>query len=386
MVTNQVQIRRDTATNLDAATPVIGELGYDTTNKRLRLGDGSTLGGIRTPNANDLQFQSFYYSSVGGTANAITLTNSPPIGGYSNGLRLKFKAPATNTGAVTVDVDGQGTKNIYKLSGSTLIACTGNEIITGVIYELNYDGTQFQLLSGASGGATDYQQFTSSGTWTKPTGFDSNAMVLIECWGAGAGGVNSSSGTSFGGNTSFGSHVIAYGGSAGFPNSRGGCGGGLNGQPVAGGDFNDAGEGYGAGMDSSHTGAPFTPSSGTITFNRSKNGFYTGGGGGGGSSVSGGDSVYGGGGGGGYSAGAGGTSKYGGNGGSVGSAGSAPSGGGGGANSSGGYGGGGGSYKYRFMRLSELGATETVTIGAGSAGASGAGAGARGECRVFVFG
>jgi len=62
-------------------------------------------------------------------------------------LRLKFKATSTNSSATTVNVDGLGTKNIYKLSGTSLIALTGNEIVSGAIYELNYDGTQFQMLN-----------------------------------------------------------------------------------------------------------------------------------------------------------------------------------------------------------------------------------------------
>ena len=49
----QVQIRRGTATENDAFTGASGELTFDTTNKRVRVHDGSTAGGfeLKTENA-----------------------------------------------------------------------------------------------------------------------------------------------------------------------------------------------------------------------------------------------------------------------------------------------------------------------------------------------
>ena len=71
----QKQFRRDTYTNLIAATPVAGEPAWDTTNKRLCMGDGSTLGGIRHTSAKDYQNQTFIYGTVGGTGDVITIVN-----------------------------------------------------------------------------------------------------------------------------------------------------------------------------------------------------------------------------------------------------------------------------------------------------------------------
>src|SRR6185437_1487837 len=56
-----------------------------------------------------------------------------------------------NTGALTVNVNGLGAKNVYKKSPTgAAAACTGGEIQNGDIVEIEYDGTQFQLLSNAA--------------------------------------------------------------------------------------------------------------------------------------------------------------------------------------------------------------------------------------------
>src|SRR3990167_9275144 len=50
-----------------------------------------------------------------------------------------------------------------------------------------------------TGGTTgDYQVFTSSGTWTKPTGATANSTVIVQVWGAG-GSDGGASGANFGG-------------------------------------------------------------------------------------------------------------------------------------------------------------------------------------------
>lgn len=211
---------------------------------------------------------------------------------------------------------------------------------------------------------SDRQIFTSSGTWNKPSGFDSTAMVLIQVWsaGGGGGGVNTSGGGggtykyvllplaslgssetvtigaggahgsggtdgNSGGTSSFGSHCLAYGGGGGQGSGNlGGAGGGVASTPTAAQQYNDVNSQGGEGVGSTTT-VPGTA------------GYYIGGGGGSNQTGSGGiynngkASVYGGGGGGGFG-GSGGASQYGGNGGGNGSPGSAP-GGGGGANGDG---------------------------------------------------
>lgn len=117
----------------------------------------------------------------------------------------------------------------------------------------------------ALGAKVDYQVFTASGTWTKPSNLPADAIVWIQGWGAGGAG-GRDNGTSAGGggggfsetivlasslaatvavtvaaspagrtsdgnganggNSSFGSTLIAYGGSGGLQSGGGGGGGG----------------------------------------------------------------------------------------------------------------------------------------------------------------
>lgn len=134
--------------------------------------------------------------------------------------------------------------------------------------------------SGGSG--IDIQEFTSSDTWSKPTGAKT---VLIEMWGGGGGGGGSSGSFSggggggghyisqtidasqisssvyitvgaggtggtgnggVGGNSSFGSYITAYGGGSGQSGAGGaGSGGGGGGLAAAGSAGNSSGAGYG---------------------------------------------------------------------------------------------------------------------------------------------
>jgi hypothetical protein len=130
-------------------------------------------------------------------------------------------------------------------------------------------------LGGGGGGAVDRQTFNSSGTWNKPA---SGNIALIQCWGAGGSGAKHStvteeagggggggyterlvllsslgatetvtvgaggagvSGTAdgnAGGNTTFGSHLTAYGGGAGSQSTTNAAGGGGGGAIGAGGN------------------------------------------------------------------------------------------------------------------------------------------------------
>ena len=79
--------------------------------------------------------------TVTGT-NTLVGSATPPYTAYVAGMTLSFIPVNTNTGAVTLDVDGLGAKNIYAGSSTPLI---GSELVAGRIVQIEYDGVRFQL-------------------------------------------------------------------------------------------------------------------------------------------------------------------------------------------------------------------------------------------------
>lgn len=93
------------------------------------------------------------YATSGGSSNAYTLTLVPAISAYKAGQVFFFKANFTNTSAATLAVSGLAATPIKKIDGAT--ALTGGEIVSGQLVLLQYDGTNFQMLSTtATGGFT----------------------------------------------------------------------------------------------------------------------------------------------------------------------------------------------------------------------------------------
>jgi len=81
----------------------------------------------------------------------IALSASRTMTAYAQGDLYTFKAGGTNTGAITLNVDSLGAKDV-QFNGA---ACTGGEIVSGLMYSVVYDGTQFQLLNASSYPAID---------------------------------------------------------------------------------------------------------------------------------------------------------------------------------------------------------------------------------------
>lgn len=79
--------------------------------------------------------------TVTGT-NALIGTSVPPYTSYVAGMTLSFVPVATNTGAVTIDVDGLGAKNLFVGSSTAMV---GGELVAGRIAQIEYDGVRFQL-------------------------------------------------------------------------------------------------------------------------------------------------------------------------------------------------------------------------------------------------
>lgn len=87
-------------------------------------------------------------SSVTGT-DTITGNVTPALTAYASGQTFRFVAAGANTGAVTININGLGAKSVTK-NGTT--ALDAGDIASGALVQVSYDGTRFQLVSGAGGG------------------------------------------------------------------------------------------------------------------------------------------------------------------------------------------------------------------------------------------
>lgn len=82
--------------------------------------------------------------ATAGSSNAYTITTNE-AGGLYDGLWIKVKASFTNTGAATLNRNGGGAVAIKK-GGTTDVA--SGDIIQNHVYDLVYDGTNWQLIDG----------------------------------------------------------------------------------------------------------------------------------------------------------------------------------------------------------------------------------------------
>lgn len=369
---------------------------------------------------------------TGNKATTVTFTLVPAASAGAGFLQA-FK----NIGAGTLVLDGNASETI---EGATTFSLAQNQAIilesTGSAWraaalyspmatqaqaEAGTDNASLmtplrvkQAIAANVNGGTDYQDFTSSGTWTRPSGAGSASVTLVACWGAGggggysdgggggggayaerwfqtstlgstesvsigSGGTGGTSGTAAtaGGNSSFGSWLTAYGGGAGASNGGGGGGsGGLGGAGGAGSSYSGSTSGggggggafFGAGGGSSGNSTNASTGNGHAGSNAN---IVEGGGGGGGAAI---DGVNG------HSAGAGGYGGFGGGGGGAGQPSNNSGGAGGGGSAFGGAGGHGGT--------SSTDATDGAFPGGGGGGGKNGGpggAGGAGECRVTTF-
>lgn len=82
-----------------------------------------------------------YGAKIGGT-DTYTLTTSPALTAYTDGLMLLVAFTNVNTGAATLNVDGLGAIDLVKDGGSALLA---NDIRANLYYWVLYDGTDFHI-------------------------------------------------------------------------------------------------------------------------------------------------------------------------------------------------------------------------------------------------
>jgi microcystin-dependent protein len=93
---------------------------------------------------NDPRVNNYAVDTGSANAYAIALTTAPAS--YVAGQKYIFKATNTNTLTSTLNVNSLGVKTIQR-GGSALGA---GDIITGQIYEVEYDGTNMQLISAVN--------------------------------------------------------------------------------------------------------------------------------------------------------------------------------------------------------------------------------------------
>ena len=103
------------------------------------------VGTAATDAARVSQLQNFSVSTlitVAGT-DTITGTVSPSLTAYTAGQIFSFVVGTTNTGAVTLNIDGLGAKAVTRTGAIALVA---GGMVTGQVALVEYDGTRFQLL------------------------------------------------------------------------------------------------------------------------------------------------------------------------------------------------------------------------------------------------
>ncbi len=98
-----------------------------------------------------------WLASVSGS-NTITAAATPTITSYSNGQVFRLEIATTNTGPVTLNVDGVGAKAVTR---NGAIPMAGGDLLATAVIEVTYDGTQFQLIGQVQSGTA---WFTASGT------------------------------------------------------------------------------------------------------------------------------------------------------------------------------------------------------------------------------
>ena len=110
-------------------------------------------------------------TAVAGT-NTITgnLPGSPSA--LVTGQFIQLVPTLTNTGAVTLNINGIGNKAVTTTAGSPLVA---GSLVAGRPYLLMYDGTKFVIVAGSSGA---FAQAAVSG-WDRPSGGAYSAITIV---------------------------------------------------------------------------------------------------------------------------------------------------------------------------------------------------------------
>lgn len=222
-MSTQQKLRGGSSVQHEAFTGAEREVTFDTTRKGLVAHDALRAGGWPIPNFSEIQRRSFTAgNAVGVDTGAITITLPVPPPGGEGGivpfLSVTFKADANSTGACTVNLNETLDIPLKKMSGGALEDIEADDIVTGGIYTISFNGTSWILEGGPGGGGsiikTRVVYSPGGSTWVKPEG-----LLFIDVMAQGGGGGGASATSSYpggaGGTSSFGTHCSATGGAGG---------------------------------------------------------------------------------------------------------------------------------------------------------------------------
>ncbi|SIP96453.1 hypothetical protein [Bosea sp. TND4EK4] len=146
-----------------------------------------------------IRSQVLNYVEVGGSPNALTADLERNLARYVKGLPLRLKIAATNSGPMTLDVDGIGAVSLLKRDGTAMQPgdAVAGQILTFVFGPANAFYCTSPVASDVSG-LRGRAIFTASGTLTILAGC---TVLKLMSWGGagGGGGINASGGAGGGG-------------------------------------------------------------------------------------------------------------------------------------------------------------------------------------------
>ena len=154
--------------------------GFKNENNNLIIGAGI---GLSTADNQQTHKAVAHYAGVGdyyvdsGSANVYVLSTTgsqtfPPT--YATGMRIRFVAGNTNTGASTVNVAGLGVKDV--VNDATGSALSAGAVTADALTEAYYDGTSFRIVSVLATNSIAWTPTVEGGT-VAGTGWAYDAQV-----------------------------------------------------------------------------------------------------------------------------------------------------------------------------------------------------------------
>jgi len=107
-------------------------------------GVGAAVASTDAVQFGQIQTGSFNFLIVSGI-DALTGNLNPALAAYTAGNAFYFVVGSTNTGAMTINIDGLGVKDIRRLGS---VALAAGDLVAGQVALIVYTGTNFQLLDG----------------------------------------------------------------------------------------------------------------------------------------------------------------------------------------------------------------------------------------------